>query len=85
MTLEELARDLRADGLTVDETIARLKEEGASIVDCLKVVRVVEGIALGQAKLLVDASPAWSSHREGNRRLRAVMVNEAERSADGDE
>lgn len=78
-TLDELARSLRADGLSLDDTLARLRESGASIIDCLKTVRAVEGIPLGEAKLIVDASPAWASHREGNRRLREQVLTEVER------
>jgi hypothetical protein len=80
MSLEDLARALRADGRDFDEVIARLEGEGASIVDCLKIIRAVEGIALGQARTIVDQSSAWASHREGSRRLRSVMADEARRT-----
>ncbi|GEA87050.1 hypothetical protein CCE01nite_09990 [Cellulomonas cellasea] len=71
MTFEDRARVLHEGGTDLDEVLARPRAEGASIVDCVKVVRAVEGIPLGEAKRIVDASPAWASHREGNRRLRA--------------
>lgn len=79
--LEDVARGLRADGVDVDEVLTRLRAQGASIVDCVKLVRVVDCVPLGEAKVVVDRSTAWASHREGNRRLRSAMVQEAQRMA----
>lgn len=47
MRLDRLTRDLGGSGTGIDETVTRLKENGATLIECLKIVREVEGVTLG--------------------------------------
>jgi ribosomal protein L7/L12 len=56
------------------EVLAELRGAGASIIDCVKVVREVGEMSLGEAKVLVDESSTWADRREANQRIRADIV-----------
>jgi ribosomal protein L7/L12 len=64
--------EIKDAGLSTDAMLARLRQEGADIVESLKVLREVEGISLGQAKIIVDESAAWADRRSANEQLRDV-------------
>ena len=67
--LNSLASDLRRQGAKPDEYMTALRSRGASIIDCLKIVRRLEKLSLGEAKVVVDSSRTWAD--EGDRSLRA--------------
>ena len=69
-----LAREMRLSGKELDDVLAELRGRGASIIDSLKIVREVERVSLGEAKLIVDASPAWADMRSSNRELREAAI-----------
>ena len=48
-----------------DEVLARLRADGFSPVDSIKVTRAVMRVTLGEAKRIVHASRAWADAREG--------------------
>ncbi|MDB6068275.1 MAG: hypothetical protein JWR26_4483 [Pedosphaera sp.] len=59
----DYSKDLRrrlADGKTLDEAFAELRSSGVSIIDCIASVRKLHGCSLGEAKILVESSSAWS-------------------------
>lgn len=70
--LIELASGMRREGRSIEEVLASLRSAGATIVDCLKVVREVEGVRLGRAKEIVDSSATWADVRTSNEELRSV-------------
>lgn len=43
-----------------NEALRRLRDDGFSPVESIKVTRAVLGVALGEAKAIVHGSPAWS-------------------------
>jgi len=57
-------RQKLAEGRTFDQALAELREGGASIFDCIASVRSFRHCDLAEAKLVVQASPVWSDHRE---------------------
>ena len=75
MTHSQTVRRMRQDGDDLDVVLAQLRSEGASMVDCVKAVMEGEGIGLGEAKLLVDASPVFADRRSGNERLRDEVMH----------
>jgi ribosomal protein L7/L12 len=44
---------------TVENALVRLHEAGASPIEAIKALREGMGLDLGQAKLALQASPAW--------------------------
>jgi hypothetical protein len=62
----DYSKDLRrklAEGRTLDEAFAELRTAGASIIDCIVSVRTFRRCEIAEAKQIVEASPAWSDHR----------------------
>jgi ribosomal protein L7/L12 len=47
-----------------DAVLARLRADGFSPVDSIKVTRAVLQVSLAEAKRLVHESPAWTDQRE---------------------
>jgi ribosomal protein L7/L12 len=47
---------------TVEDALVQLHEAGASPIQAIKALREGKGLALGEAKLALHASPAW--HKE---------------------
>lgn len=72
--LLRLARGMRLSGKDLDETLAELRSQGASIIDSLNIVIEVEQVGLGEAKAIVDASPTWADMRPSNRELREAAI-----------
>ncbi|MCP3993625.1 MAG: hypothetical protein GY722_00970 [bacterium] len=80
--LIELSAQQRRNGDSVEQILASLRAQGASIVDSLKVVRAVEGVRLGRAKEIIDNSKTWADARESNDELRSIAVQSIEESED---
>lgn len=55
-----LLREALNRGFSADLALAALRERGATLIDCVKAVREVQGLSLSEAKQLVDGSGAWS-------------------------
>jgi len=81
--LVPLARGLRASGMDVDDVLAELRSRGATVVESLKVVREVEHLTLGEAKIVVDESRAWADHRSSKDALRAEATGAFGESEEG--
>jgi len=75
----DVARRLRLSGVEMNDVLIELRSRGASIVDCVKIVRAVERVDLGRAKVIVDDSPAWADVRSANNSLRQDAVEAFER------
>jgi hypothetical protein len=67
------ASSMRHAGATTDEWLQAIRDDGATIIDSVKVVRQLLGVSLGEAKPIIDESPVWSDVRESNRRVRAQI------------
>ena len=78
--LVPLARRLRASGVGIDGVLAELRSRGASVVESLKVIREVEHLTLGEAKVVVDESRAWADRRASNDALRDQVTRAFEES-----
>jgi ribosomal protein L7/L12 len=81
--LVESARRCRSAGLDLDDTLSELRRAGATIVESLKVVRIVEDVDLGRAKELVDASSTWADVFAANDQLRRTAIEAIEDDASG--
>ena len=61
---------LRPDGSTTidgeqwNTVLRRLRDDGFSPAESIKVTRAVLGVGLGEAKQIVHTSPAWSDRAE---------------------
>jgi len=53
-----------ADGKTLDNALAELRADGASIIECIGAVKKIRGCELGEAKKIVNLSPAWADVTE---------------------
>jgi ribosomal protein L7/L12 len=83
MEYQELLRvaiTMRQEGAATDVWLRALRDDGATIIDSVKVVREVLGVSLAEAKPIVDESPVWSDVRESNR----VLREQVERMIDED-
>jgi ribosomal protein L7/L12 len=76
--LKGLARRLRSEGIEWDEVLARLRCDGATIIESVKIVRELDSVTLGKAKDLVDSSIAWSDQFSENDALRKTAIEALE-------
>ena len=56
-------RQKLAEGQTLDQALAELREVGASIFDCIASVKSFRHCDLAEAKRLVESSSAWVDYR----------------------
>jgi len=75
----ERYRALRREGLTIDDALAVLRRANAHPIDCIKAIRAVEGVGLGDAKGLFSQSPSWADVVEAtdvlHRELEALFLS----------
>jgi ribosomal protein L7/L12 len=69
--LTDAARASIASGANWEETLVELRRRGASLILCIKIVRDVRGISLGEAKKFVHFSEAWADVRATHEALHA--------------
>jgi ribosomal protein L7/L12 len=55
------ARQKVVQGISANEIISCLHQQGISIIDAMKVIREVYEISLGESKRLVTSNSAWGS------------------------
>ena len=84
----EVVRDVEREpaqalGVDMDDVLCRLRADGATIIECVKVVREIEAMHLGRAKEIVDASTAWADRFAENDDLRTTAIEGIERENDG--
>ncbi len=68
-----------AQGVSRDELIASLHEQGASIIESIKVVRMLYHVNLHDAKLIVTAHPIWADLVQRWDPIHAALVEEFEK------
>jgi ribosomal protein L7/L12 len=82
---DELAAEatrLRQEGKDIEDVLRVLRDNGATIMDSVKVIRQVESVHLGTAKEIVDASVTWADHYSSNDELRRVAIEAMEENPD---
>lgn len=62
-----------------NDTLRRLRRDGFSPVDSIKITRAVLGVELDAAKRVVHASEAWADAREGFDELQDAAEEAADR------
>jgi hypothetical protein len=60
------SRQLLREGKNIEVVLGFLRNEGCTIVDSIKLTKLVTGMSLGAAKELVHASQTWSDRREAH-------------------
>lgn len=56
-----LLADLMAGGVLLEEALLKLRIAGATPVETIKAIRIVQGVSLGEAKQVIVHSPAWAA------------------------
>jgi hypothetical protein len=80
--LDAVARAAREDGGSIDEILARLREEGASPVASMAVLNHVLGIGLKESKPIVWRSKVWADLLPAQRQLEAELLQSFEDRSD---
>ena len=75
--IEEYLHHVHKDE-SIEDVIAHLHMEGLTITDSMKVLRLLYGIRLGEAKKLVAAHPVWLSVVQANEPFHAELEHIAE-------
>jgi ribosomal protein L7/L12 len=65
-----IARRVRQEGRDLDGVLEELRAAGASMADSVKAIREVDGVSVGEAKRLIDASHVYADWRASNEVLR---------------
>lgn len=74
---EKLRKQL-ADEMTLDQALAELRTNGASIFDCIVTVRSLKGCSNEEARKLVAGSQAWADHKEVSKEFASLLWREEE-------
>lgn len=77
---DEFARR-RQRGVDIESCLIALREQGGNQIDGVKALVAVEGLPLGEAKDVVDASAAWAHLLPATRVVRHVTLEAAEQLA----
>jgi hypothetical protein len=70
--LWQLALEMSSRRQPIDAMLQALRAAGASQMDTVKILREIEGLTLGQAKLAVDESETWQDLQASNEQLRDI-------------
>jgi ribosomal protein L7/L12 len=70
----KLAQTMKGQGAETETILSRLRASGATIIESLKVIRQIENINLTEAKRIVDSSATWADKRDGNERIRRMLI-----------
>ncbi len=71
-------RDSIAAGASVEDLILAMRKAGLCQIDCIKMVRDLCGISLGDAKEAVHYSNAWADRKEINEAFHEAAFQAAE-------
>jgi ribosomal protein L7/L12 len=73
------ARQLLAGGRGIEVAIRQMRAAGLSQIECVKAVKLLNQISLGEAKEIVHYSETWSDVREDQERLHAQLDSDPRR------
>lgn len=65
----EKARQLQATGASDEEVLWNLRQEGASMMESVKLMRELKGVPLKEAQDIVHFSDTWADCKEGHEQL----------------
>lgn len=68
---------MRNEGRSTEEVLRFFRENGATPIESIKLLRALDGIDLGEAKKAVHFSETWKDFREGSE----LLHEEAEKAA----
>ena len=57
-------RRMRNEGRSIEEVLCFFGENGATLIESIKLLRALEGVDLGEAKRAVHFSEAWNDFRK---------------------
>ena len=60
---------LKAEGVPLEDILRFVRADGASIIDCIKLLTRLENVSLGEAKRIVHFSETWADFRAGSEEL----------------
>jgi ribosomal protein L7/L12 len=90
MVAEEVYKDLLEDGRRMllenndlESILFFLRQHGCTIVDSIRMVAELQGIGLGEAKLLVHNSETWSDVRLRNEAVQEALLREFDNPTQG--
>ena len=73
------AREMMSRGGSVEEVLSLLRRRGCSKVESIKLLIVIAGLGLGEAKRQVHHSDIWHDRREADDELHASLERLAPR------
>jgi hypothetical protein len=56
----------RGHGGEIEDYLAPMREQGATVEDCLILLGRVEGVDADEAARILDASPSWADLRQAS-------------------
>ena len=71
-------RLMRESGMSLEDSLSRLRSDGASIVECIIAVKEERACELSEAKRLVHASKAWHDVAKATNKMWDQFVDELE-------
>jgi hypothetical protein len=75
--LMKTAQQMLRGGQDIEDVLRFLRSEGCTIIDSIKLTKLLTGMSLGAAKELVHTSQAWRDRREANDRFHDVLEDVA--------
>ncbi|HET9225983.1 MAG TPA: hypothetical protein VFR31_04910 [Thermoanaerobaculia bacterium] len=86
----EKARQLQTAGASDEELLRILRQEGASMMESVKLMRELKSVSLREAQDIVHLSDTWADHKESHEQLQETfaealrkLANETDSSGDG--
>lgn len=62
-------RKLKSEGSPLEDILGYFRANGASIPECMKLLRRLENVSLGEAKKIVHFSETWEDFRASSEEL----------------
>lgn len=72
----KIAREHLRDRNSIDAGLSSLRQAGFNEIDCIKAMRTLFGMSLGEAKEIVERSDTWRDRRELHQSLRDEAIRE---------
>ena len=69
-----LLASLLSSGASLEAALARLKADGATPIETIKAIALVQGVRLGEAKQVFSRSPSWSKEAAAGDALHSQIL-----------
>ena len=76
LDIDALAREPRKSGEALAARLSELRSHGATILECIKYVKLNQGCSLAEAKGIVVNSPTWADQKVEFLRQQQEMFEE---------